>query len=356
MKMSSLRSLIPNTLRGPLGWALLLILGVGLMVGTPLLAMEGTEQSQTDHHGDDHGKDAHGAAGDDHHATDSHGDGHGDGQSEGHGEDHGGAMHFPTLVRLVADVFEPGDKELHGYEDATNPVARFLWRYEDVIYSGLLILFLWILFGTASKNMTLIPGKLQNFAEFLVEGLDNFVKGVIGEQHGRHFVPFLGTLGIYIYLMNIFGLVPLMKSPTSVLNTTAAMAICVFLYVQFTSLRLNGIGGHLYHLAGEPKDALGWAMVPLMFPLHVIGEFAKPISLSLRLFGNVMGEDLLLVVFVGLGIGALGFLGLPEGFPGIPLHLPFMFLALLTTFIQALVFTLLSTIYIALVMPHDEHH
>jgi F-type H+-transporting ATPase subunit a len=198
--------------------------------------------------------------------------------------------------------------------------------------------------------MTLLPGKLQNLVEFVVETLSNFVEGVLGPE-GRRFVPFLGTLFLYIYLQNIFGLVPFMFTPTSVLSTTVALALVVFVYVQWVGLRSNGLVGYLRHLAGDPKDAVGWAMSPLMFPLHVVGELAKPVSLSLRLFGNMMGEETLIAVFIGLGITTIAFAGAPVG---LPLHVPFLFLALLTTFIQALVFMLLSTIYFALVLPHDE--
>jgi F-type H+-transporting ATPase subunit a len=199
--------------------------------------------------------------------------------------------------------------------------------------------------------MTLMPGKLQNLVEMVIEGLDGFIKGVLGPEGGRY-VPFLGTLFLYIYFQNVFGLVPMMFTPTSVLSTTAALAICVFLYVQFEGIRSNGIGGYLRHMAGDPKDPVAWAMAPLMFPLHVVGELAKPVSLSLRLFGNMMGEETLIAVFLGLGVSVLAFTHLPVG---LPLHLPFMFLALLTTLIQATVFTLLSTIYFALVLPHHEH-
>jgi F-type H+-transporting ATPase subunit a len=89
-----------------------------------------------------------------------------------------------------------------------------------------------------------------------------------------------------------------------------------------------------------------------MLPLHLIEEVAKPLSLSLRLFGNIMGEDVLLGVFAMLGVSMLAFLKLPIG---VPLHLPFIFLAVLLSTIQALVFTLLSTIYFLQMLPHDEH-
>jgi len=99
-------------------------------------------------------------------------------------------------------------------------------------------------------------------------------------------------------------------------------------------------------------------LVPLNLPLHIIGELAKPLSLSLRLFGNISGEDMLLAIFVGLGISITAILHPPAWMPGLPLQLPFIFLALLTSFVQALVFTLLSTIYFSLMTHHEEeeHH
>jgi len=103
-------------------------------------------------------------------------------------------------------------------------------------------------------------------------------------------------------------------------------------------------------MAGSPGDVVTWCMVPLMFPLHVIGELAKPLSLSLRLFGNITGEDVLIAVFVGLGVSILSFSPV-----GIPLQLPFYFLGLILSTVQALVFALLSTIYILLMLPHEEH-
>jgi F-type H+-transporting ATPase subunit a len=93
-------------------------------------------------------------------------------------------------------------------------------------------------------------------------------------------------------------------------------------------------------------------LAPLMLPIHLLGELAKPISLASRLFGNVFGEDMLLVAFVSLGITTLAATGAPFG---LPLQLPFMFLALLTGTLQALVFTVLSTIYLLLMLPHDDH-
>jgi F-type H+-transporting ATPase subunit a len=101
---------------------------------------------------------------------------------------------------------------------------------------------------------------------------------------------------------------------------------------------------------GEPKGAVGWSMVPLILPAHLVGEIAKPMSLAFRLFGNITGEDILIFAFIGLGIALTSFLPV-----GVPLQVPFLFMALLTSTIQALVFTLLSTVYFSLVLPHEEY-
>ena len=115
-----------------------------------------------------------------------------------------------------------------------------------------------------------------------------------------------------------------------------------------------GIIGYFHHLAGSPKSTVEWCLVPLNLPLHIIGELAKPMSLSLRLFGNISGEEMLLAIFGLLGVAILSFMELPIG---VPLHVPFIFLALLTSFVQALVFSLLTTIYFSLMSHHeDEHH
>jgi F-type H+-transporting ATPase subunit a len=267
--------------------------------------------------------------------------GHGSMQAEHeaaaeHGE--GPTLHLPTIVTLVERIF--GKKAW----------VLFIVRWENVFFSLLVVLFMSLVAYGAYRKREMIPGRLQNAVETLVETYANFIEDVLGSE-GRHFVPFLGTLFFYIFFMNLLGLVPLMKSPTSVFNTTIALAICVFVYVQYTGIRRLGIGGYLYHLAGEPKEIIGWLMVIIMVPLHIVGEIAKPVSLGLRLFGNIMGEDTLIAIFLGMGVLILKFLPVPAG---IPLHFPFIFLAILTSLVQALVFALLSTIYISQVLPHHE--
>jgi len=223
-------------------------------------------------------------------------------------------------------------------------------RFKDLAYAVLVAVIIIVIVRIGTRKMALIPSGAQNVVEFFIEGFSDFILSILGPA-GRPYVPFLGSLFLYIWFMNLIGLVPLMKSPTSALSTTAALAICVFLYVQWIGLRRLGPLKYFKHLAGDPQDAIGWGVAPLMFPLHVIGELARPVSLSLRLFGNILGEDVLIGIFAGLGVAVVGFLKLPLG---IPLHLPFILLALLMSTVQALVFTLLSTVYIMQVLPHEE--
>jgi F-type H+-transporting ATPase subunit a len=207
--------------------------------------------------------------------------------------------------------------------------------------------------SAAARKGAMIPGRFQGAVELLFKWLYDFIVGILGEKYGPRYVPFLGTLFIYILCMNLAGLIPFFEAPTSSLNVTAALAITVFVYAQYIGFRELGVVGWIDHLAGNPRTLISWLMVPLMLPIHILGEFAKPISLAARLFGNVFGEDMLLVAFASLGVATLSATGLPFG---LPLHFPFMILALLTSTIQALVFTVLSTIYILLMLPHEHEH
>ncbi len=282
------------------------------------------------------------------HDIQGHGmDGHVSGAHEAgeHGEDgHGEGSHVPELPSIFHFLH-------NAFPDAA--WAATLYKWQNPIHAWLVILLLCVVSITVHRKRTLIPGKLQNLVEMMVEAFANLIDSVLGPR-GRQFIPFLGTLFFYIWLNNLQGLIPFLKSPTSVIETTLSLGITVFLYVQYTGLRNLGLGGYLHHMLGSPQDLIGWCMVPLMLPLHIIEEIAKPISLSLRLFGNILGEDVLLAVFAGLGLGLVGFLGSPVG---VPLHLPFIFLSLLMGTIQALVFTLLATIYFSQMLPHDhEEH
>ncbi len=262
------------------------------------------------------------------------------GSAAAHDLAHEEAVHeLPNWITLITEFVH-------------NPkVVAFLHQWEGMIWALGIALLIIILARLAARNPQMVPGRLQNVVEMVVETLSNFIVGVLGPD-GRRYVPFLGTLFIYILAMNLAGAFPLGHSPTSSPNTTVALALCVFVYVHFIGITRNGPVGYVKHLAGNPRSPVEWAFVPLMLPIHVIGEIARPVSLSLRLFGNVTGEDVLLFAFCSLGVTTLSFIDSPVG---IPFQVPFILLAFMTSFIQALVFTLLSTIYILLWLPHEEH-
>ncbi len=253
-----------------------------------------------------------------------------------HAEEHGGhegGVHLPDLLALL----------FHG---------QAVQEWKAVIFAFFIATIFCIASVLVYRKRQMIPGPFQNFMEILVEGMYNFLQTVLGKD-ARTYLPFLGTLFFYILAMNLMGLVPLGMAPSTNINITASLAILVFLYAQYTGIKRLGIVGYLDHLAGQPRDPIGWGLVILMFPMHIIGELAKPFSLALRLFGNITGEDILVAAFVGLGVASLSFLHSPIG---IPFNIPFILLGILLSTIQALVFALLSTVYILMMLPHEEHH
>ncbi len=184
----------------------------------------------------------------------------------------------------------------------------------------------------ATRGMEKVPRGAQAFAEIVVEGLFNFIGEMLGPYTRRYFA-FLGTLFLYILLMNLFGLIPLMHSPTNRINVTLSMALPVFFFYNFEGIRIRGIK-YFKHFV-EPLF-----MAPLMLPIHLIGELVRPVSLSVRLFGNLTGEDLVIALLVIMTPFLFGFIP-------VPIHLVMVLMALLFSTIQATIFTLLSTIYLS---------
>jgi F-type H+-transporting ATPase subunit a len=271
-----------------------------------------------------------------------------------HGEDHG---------EHAAAHDEHGHDD-HGHHEEHPPELPDLlmvglglpYAIGVPLYSIFVAVLLVLLARYLTRNLSKIPTRGQSLVETYVELMDSFTSSILGPEMGRRYLPFVGTLWVYIWFMNLFCLVPGGFAPTSVLQQTFALSITVFLYVQYTAFRYQGPGGYLFHLMGEPRDAIGWALAPLFLPLHVLGEFIKPLSLALRLRGNILGEDILLGVFSALGIMLISVLGWQDPLFGIPLHLPMMALVLLGSTIQATVFTVLTTIYISMSLPHHEDH
>lgn len=219
-------------------------------------------------------------------------------------------------------------------------------EWVPIIMSALIIICLGMFAIIATMRLKKVPGRLQALLEIIVEGLENFTKSQMGRAAGP-FIPFVGTLFIYIFAMNMLGQIPLFHSPTSNFNTTIALTLIVFFVTHYQGVKNNGIMGYLKHMAGKPI----W-LAPLVFPLHLMQELlSRPLSLSMRLFGNIMGEDTIIAIFIGLSPFLLGIIP-------VPMHLPMVFLALLGSTIQAMIFSLLASFYIAgaIGIHEEEHH
>ncbi|MBI1909801.1 MAG: F0F1 ATP synthase subunit A [Deltaproteobacteria bacterium] len=177
---------------------------------------------------------------------------------------------------------------------------------------------------------------LVNLYEVAVENILSLMEGVMGSQAPKYF-PLIGTLFIYIFLCNLLSVIPGFLPPTDNINTNLACAITVFLYYNYQGIRAHGFKNYMRHFMGP----IVW-LAPLMFVIEMIGHLVRPVSLSLRLFGNITGDHLVLGIFSHL----------------VPFLLPvvFMALAVFVAFIQAFVFSLLSIIYVGLATAHEEHH
>ena len=184
----------------------------------------------------------------------------------------------------------------------------------------------------ASRSVSLVPTGAQNVFELIVGSLEEFMVEITGEE-GRAFFPFIGTLFLFILFCNLMGLVPGFFSATANINTPLSMALCTFLFTHYLGVKYHGVK-YIKHFLGP----IPW-LAPLFFPIEVIGHIARVLSLTLRLFGNIMGEDLVLAILLLLAGKFLA-------------PLPMMFLAVFTSTVQAFIFTLLSMMYFAGSMEH----
>lgn len=203
-----------------------------------------------------------------------------------------------------------------------------------IVMSFLVMVFLILLFWLLSRRLQIIPSKKQSFLELLVQFFEGLIVDIIGEE-GKKYLPLVGTVGIFIFTSNLLGLVPGFMSPTSKLNVTIGCALVVFIYYHWQGMKTQGVLRYLKHFTGPIP-----LLAPLMFPIEIISHFSRPVSLSIRLFGNIFAEELLIVVIASI---------IP-----IILPLPFMAVAIFTGTIQAFVFILLTCIYLAGAITHEE--
>ena len=186
------------------------------------------------------------------------------------------------------------------------------------------------------------PGKFQIILEDGVRAVIGLLEEWIGPS-GARFLPLIATLGLFILMGNYMGLVPGLMAPTSSINVTLGCAITIWVYYHFQGIKAQGIGAYLMHFAAPPGAPL--ILAPIMLPIEIISHFSRVMSLSLRLFGNIFGEELVIAILFSI---------IPFLIP-----LPMMFLGLVTGGLQAFIFMLLSIIYLqgAVAVEHhqDEH-
>ena len=206
-------------------------------------------------------------------------------------------------------------------------LGDFAHHNVNVIYSWLVMLILIVAGKLAVGTVKLIPSGGQNFFEIVLGGFEDFMVDVMGE-HGRPYFPVICTLFLYILLMNWMGMIPGMASPTANINTPLSMALPVFIITHIVGIKHHGTH-YIKHFLGPV-----WWLAPLMLIIEVISHFSRILSLTFRLFGNILGEDL---------VGAI--LILLAGAYFAPL--PMMLLGLFTSFVQAFIFSLLTMLYIA---------
>jgi F-type H+-transporting ATPase subunit a len=217
----------------------------------------------------------------------------------------------------------------HAPSDPSHPIPNYL------AMEVLVILVMLVAAIVLRRKLSLeSPGKFQHAMEVVVEFTQNLADDIIG--HGaRRYVPLLGTLGLFVLLCNLLGLIPSLETPTAHVQVTLGCAAAAFLYYNYQGIRHHGLLGYLKHLCG-PMLLIAW----LMFPIEVFSNGFRILSLSVRLFANMMVGDVLDVVFSGLA----------------PVLVPCVFDALhiIVSLLQAYIFMLLPAIYISMAVS-EEH-
>lgn len=240
------------------------------------------------------------------------------------------------------------------------PILQLPGVPDHVTYTWLVMAILIVASLLATRRLRVVPAGLQNFMEIVLEQVQGLLEEIVGPE-GRRFLPLIATLTMFILVSNLFGLIPGLAVPTANLNTTLACALIVFLAYHYIGIRKNGVWKYLKHFAG-PLPLLA----PLMFPIEVISHFARPLSLSVRLFANMFGGHMLMAAlfFLALSLFEWSWRGstvfflvtIPLNLLPILLIVPIMLLKLLVALIQTFIFVMLSTVYISLALEEAEHH
>jgi F-type H+-transporting ATPase subunit a len=212
--------------------------------------------------------------------------------------------------------------------------GHFAHAYPHVVYSWFVMILLIIFAFLAVRKIDMIPSKAQNIFEIIVSGIEEFMVDITGEE-GRKFFPLIATVFLYIATCNLMGLIPGFYPPTASINTTLSCALTVVIFTHVIGIRFHG-AKYIKHFLGPI-----WWLSPLILIIELIGHLARILSLSIRLFGNITGHELVLGILFVLAGAAFA-------------PLPIMALGIFVALLQAFVFFLLSIIYFAGAM--EEAH
>lgn len=192
--------------------------------------------------------------------------------------------------------------------------------------------------GTQTADKGVVPARtmnLRNFFEYTAESVYGMVEGAMGEANAARFFSLIGALWLFILFSNMIGLIPGFVAPTDTLKTNVGIAVFVFVLTHYYGVREHGLAYFKHFLGPSPF------LIPLILPIEIISHLARPMSLSIRLMGNMMADHKVVMAFFGL---------VPLLIP-----IPFMLLGLLICLIQALVFCTLAMVYIGMAIEHEEH-
>jgi len=243
------------------------------------------------------------------------------------------------------------------------PIFRLPGIPDHVTYTWFVMIVLTAVAFVASRHVQLVPRGMQNFMEVVLEQIGQLIDDVMGPE-GRRYLPFIATLGLFILAANLESLIPGFAGPTANLNTTAACAIIVFVAYHYIGIRKHGPITYLQHFMG-PVPLL---LKPLMFVIEIISHLARPLSLTLRLFGNMVGGHILLaIIFFLMGLqGLIGWamsgsvagaiVGGVGGLVMIVFTVGFLYpLKMLVSFLQAFIFVMLTMLYISGAIEEADH-
>ena len=243
------------------------------------------------------------------------------------------------------------------------PIFRLPGIPDHVTYTWVVMIVLTVVAFAASRNLQLVPRGAQNFMEVVIEQIQQLIDDVMGPE-GRRYLPLIATLGLFILAANLESLIPGFAGPTANLNTTAACALVVFFAYHYIGIRKHGAVTYLQHFMGPVPLALK----PLMFVIEIISHLARPLSLTLRLFGNMVGGHILLaIIFFLMGLHGLIGWALSGSVPGaivggvgglvmIVFTVGFLYpLKILVSLLQAFIFVMLTMLYISGAIEEAEH-